>query len=224
MLTGWGLFMAALAVFLASHVIPVRPPMRLWLIARLGLRGYYIGYSLFSVLVLVWLIVAAGRAPYVQVLPSGPVWRWVPLLIMPVAIALVVAGAGGVNPLSFGAMGRRPFDPDDPGVLAVTRHPMLLALLLWSLAHLLANGDLAHVILFGLFAVFAFLGMVVIDRRRRRLLGPKVWQVLARKTAWLSLSGLVALRPSFAAMVLTAAIYVGLLLLHLPVIGVSPLP
>lgn len=221
---GWGVFMAALAVFIASHVIPVRPPVRPWLVARMGVRGYYIGYSLLSVAILVWLIVAAGRAPYVQVLPAWPIWRWVPLLAMPVAIALVVAGAGRVNPLSFGGMGRRPFDPDDPGVLAVTRHPMLVALLLWSLAHLLANGDLAHVILFGLFAAFAFMGMALIDRRKQRVLGPKAWEALARNTSWFSPSGVAALRPGMGATLAVVAIYVALLLLHPPVIGMSPLP
>lgn len=221
---GWGVFVAALAVFLASHVIPVRPPVRPWLVARMGVRGYYAGYSLLSIAILVWLIVAAGRAPYVQVLPAWPVWRWVPLLAMPLVVALVVAGAARVNPLSFGGMGRRPFDPDDPGVLAVTRHPMLIALLLWSLAHLLANGDLAHVILFGLFAIFAVLGMALIDRRKRRTLGQEAWQALARNTAWFSLRGLAALRPNIAGILVTLAIYVALLALHPPVIGVSPLP
>ena len=42
-------------------------------------------------------------------------------------------------------------------IRAVLRHPMLLGLLVWALAHLAANGDLASVVLFGGFAAFTVL-------------------------------------------------------------------
>lgn len=222
--SGWAEFSMALVVFLLSHMIPVRPPMRPMLIRLLGLRGYFLGYSVLSVLVLVWLIVAAGRAPYVVVIPPLDIFRWVPLIVMPVVCVLAVAGMSIANPLSFGGMGRGAFDPARPGILAVSRHPLLLALLLWSLAHLLANGDLAHVLLFGLFAGFAGIGMALIDRRKRREFGPEPWQEMAQSTARLSVSGLVRLRLRLWQLVVIAGVYVSLLLAHLPVIGVSPLP
>ena len=164
----WWEFLTALLVFLLSHAIPVRPPVRPWLVARLGLRGYFAAYSLLSIAVLAWLIVAAGRAPYVQVIPPLPLLRWVPLIAMYPVCVLIVGGMWRRNPLSFGGIGPGAFDPQAPGLLAMTRHPLLAALMLWSLAHLLANGDLAHVVLFGLFAGFAAMGMGLIDRRKRR--------------------------------------------------------
>ena len=69
---GWGAFIAALAVFFLSHAIPVRPRVRARLVSVLGERGYLAGYSVLSILVLGWVIVAAGRAPYVGVLPPEP--------------------------------------------------------------------------------------------------------------------------------------------------------
>lgn len=223
-MSGWGGFIAALAAFLLSHAVPVRPPVRPWLVARLGLRGYIAAYSALSLGLLWWLIVEAARAPYVEVIPPLQLFRWVPVLVMPVVCLLAVAGIGVDNPLSFGGMGRRPFDPERPGVLGVSRHPLPLALVLWALAHLLANGDLAHVILFGLFAVFAGAGMAMIDRRRQREMGRDRWHEMARNTAWLSLAGLSGLRLSALQVAAAAAGYVALIVLHPVVIGVSPLP
>lgn len=223
-MTGWAEFAAALATFFLSHAIPVRSPLRPWLVARLGMRGYLVGYSLVSLAVLAWLIGAAGRAPHVAVIPPLDLLRWLPVLVMPLVCWLVVAGLAVDNPLSIGGPGRGARNPARRGVLALTRHPLLLALALWALAHLLANGDLAHVILFGLMAGFAALGMGLIDRRKRRQMGDAAWTRAAAGTARLSLAGMRHLRPSAGQLGLALALYAGLWLLHAPVIGVSSWP
>lgn len=51
------------------------------------------------------------------------------------------------------------------------------ALALWAMGHNLPNGDLAHALMFGGFAAFALLGMLMIERRRRRTMGAN-WQRL----------------------------------------------
>jgi len=219
-MSGWGEFTAALTLFLLSHVIPVRPPVRPLLVRVFGLRGYLVGYSVISILLLFWLIVAASRAPYVQVIPPFEVLRWAPLVAMPIAILLAVQGMAIANPLSFGGTDKHPFDPNRPGILVLTRHPVLLAIILWAGAHLLANGDLAHVVLFGLFGLFPFISMLLIDRRKKRLLGAE-WQILARNTAFLSWH---VFRPGLWPLLGSAVLFLVLLLLHQPIIGVSPLP
>jgi uncharacterized membrane protein len=165
---GWGEYVAAFAAFFLTHAIPIRPPVRPWLQARLGRAGFGLAYSALSLGVLAWLIGAAGRAPYV------PVWHWapwqnhVPLAVMlPVFLILALAVARP-NPFSFGGARNDRFDPDRPGIVALTRHPLLLALVLWAAVHVVPNGDLAHVILFGTFAAFALLGGRLVDRRKRR--------------------------------------------------------
>ncbi|MGI3213458.1 NnrU family protein, partial [Roseovarius tibetensis] len=60
---GWVEFAAAYTVFFLSHAIPVRPPVRPWLQARLGRAGFTAAYSALSLAVLAWLIAAAARAP-----------------------------------------------------------------------------------------------------------------------------------------------------------------
>ncbi len=222
-MNGWLEFFCALVVFLLSHVIPVRPPVRPWLVRHLGLRWYYLGYSLLSVILLVWLILAAGRAPYVEVIPPYEALRWLPMIVMPVVCLLAAQGVGIANPLSFGGMGKGPFDPSRPGVLAFTRHPLLLAILLWAFAHLLANGDLAHVILFGMFALFAALSVGLIDRRKQRQAGAE-WNTMAQNTARFSWRGLLRLRPCIWTWLGTGVLLAVLLALHAPIIGVSPFP
>lgn len=214
-MAGWGEYLAVWAVFLLSHSIPVRPPARPWLVARLGPRGFGLAYSVLSLAVLGWMFMAAARAPHVT-LWAEPAWgQWVVLAAMVVSALVLALGLGVPNPLSFGGAGNARFDPDRPGPVALIRHPVLVALLVWSAAHLLVNGDLAHVLLFGGFAGFAVLGMRLIDRRRQREMGPAAWSgVVARMkqagpgwpaSAWLRALGglgavlvLVVLHPWFA--------------------------
>lgn len=217
-MSSWVEFMGALLAFFLSHAIPVRPPVRAWFVARLGLKGYVVGYSLLSTLLLVWTVTAALRAPHVPLLPAWDIWRWVPVVVMAPVCLLVVAGMRVQNPFSFGGFGRVPFDPDRPGVLAITRHPLLLALGLWAGAHALANGDLAMMILFGLFAGFAALGMTMVDRRKARQMPD--WSRCARNTARFALR---PWWPGFSTVLLAAALYVALLALHPVVIGMPVL-
>lgn len=217
----WFEFIAALTVFMVSHMFPVRPPLRPWLIVRLGRPGYFILYSVLSLLVLGWLIIAAERAPYIAVLPQWELFRWAPIVVMPLACLIAVGGMMGQNPLGFGGLGTRPFDAAAPGMLAVSRHPLLAAMALWAGAHLLANGDLAHVVLFGLSAGFAVMGMALIDRRKQRQLGQGEWQRQAGGTGGLNL-----MRMPFQPVPLAVAmaVFLMLILLHEPVIGYAPLP
>jgi uncharacterized membrane protein len=222
MLTGWLEFVAAFFVFFLSHSLPVRPPLKPWLQARLGRVGFTLFYSLLSLAVLAWLIGAAGRAPFV------PLWGWSPwqnhvtlALMLPVCLLLAMALARP-NPFSFGGAGNARFDPVRPDIVRLTRHPLLVALALWAGAHLLPNGDLAHALLFGTFATFAALGGRIIDRRKRRDMGADWHRLIAamqaappRPASWLA----TAIRA-----VLGLLLYATLIWLHPHLFGVSPLP
>jgi uncharacterized membrane protein len=167
----WAEFSIALAAFLGSHVIPAR--FRAPLIARFGKRAYVIGYSILSLALLYWLIVASGRAPYVELWPQEPWMRWLVNLAMPVAVlAAAVAGMAG----------------------------LMAGFALWAGAHLVANGDLAHGILFGLMLIYALFGLGICLRRG------------------------VALRLAWPRLLAAAVIWAALFHLHPLVIGVSPLP
>ncbi|WP_114966952.1 NnrU family protein [Alkalilacustris brevis] len=229
-MTGWAEFAVALLLFLAAHVLPARPRIKALVVARIGAAGFGVVYSLLSLGLLAWLIVAAGRAPYVLLWSYAPWQAWVPVLAMGPACLLLAFGIGTPNPFSFGGRADG-FDPARPGIAGVTRHPVLLALALWAGAHMLPNGNLAHVILFGLFAGFALFGMVMIDRRKQREWGQARWHELARATSLWPGAALFTgrWRPSglhlLAVRLVTALVlYLALFHLHRPVIGVAPHP
>ncbi|CAK0766055.1 NnrU family protein [uncultured Gammaproteobacteria bacterium] len=226
-----GEFWLALALFLAAHSIPAAPGLRRWLVAVLGERLYLGLYSLLSLALLVWLIAAAVKAPVVPLWPVLDWAPWVPVLVMPLAAVLMVSGLTAPNPLSVSFALGVPFDPERPGIVAVTRHPVLWGFGLWAAAHILPNGTLTKVIMFGLFAAFAFAGMALVDFKQRLRLGAEAWRRLAAPTAIVPFAAVVAGRirlrgPGLEGWRIALALlgYGALLALHLPVIGRWPLP
>ncbi len=219
----WAEFAFAFAIFFASHSIPVRPPVKPWLVQRLGATGFSLLYSALSLAVLAWLILAAGRAPFVQIWPWAPWQSQVTLVLMLPACLLLAASVARPNPFSFGGRANETFDPAHPGVVRWTRHPLLAALALWAVAHIVPNGDLAHLILFGSFAAFAVLGGRLVDRRKRREMG-EAWQAL---TARVGQTPFIPRPASYPVAVIRLAaglgLFLGLLWLHPMILGVDPL-
>ena len=218
-------FAAAYLVFLLSHAVPARPVVRARLVAELGRWGFTAVYSIVSALTLLWLFAAAGRAPYVHLWGTTSWQLWVPILLMPFACLFVVFGIGVPNPLSFGGLNAERFDPSRPGIVGLTRHPILWALALWGLAHVVPNGDLINLALFGGMFLFAIVGMLAIDRRRRSALGVEEWSRLTTNAPLIPFSsGLRGWRLSPVRSLLAVLVFAALLMLHRAVIGVSPLP
>jgi len=227
----WTEFAIAFGIFLLSHVIPARPGIRSRLRNILGEGGFLAAYCAVSVVLLGWLIVAAGRAPYVPLWDFAPWQMWVPNLLMPLACLLVAFGTAAPNPLSFGGRATEQFNADRPGIAGVSRHPLLLGLLLWAAGHIVPNGDLAHVILFGTFVAFSVIGMWMIDLRRQRTMGRSAWNACAARTSLWPGAALFGgrWRPSLRRidpmrLGIAVLLWATLLGLHGTVISVSPLP
>jgi uncharacterized membrane protein len=150
---------------------------------------------------------------------------------MPLACLLAAFGAAVPNPFSIGGLGNDRFNPDRPGIAGVTRHPLLWAPTLWALAHLLPNGDLAHVVLFGLLAGFGLIGMYALDKRRQREWGLAEWSRLAARTSFIPFMSKemfnreTTLAPAdWLRLAGAAGLYLALFHAHEPVIGFSPIP
>ncbi|GGD29827.1 NnrU family protein [Sinisalibacter lacisalsi] len=174
----WAGFAAVFAAFFLTHSIPVRPGVKSRLTAAFGARGFGVGYSILSLAMLTLLIWSAGEAPYVQLWPQMSWQRHVTHLGMLTVCLLLALSIARPNPFSFGGSGNDRYDPTRPGITRWTRHPILAALALWAGVHLVPNGDLAHVILFGVLGLFAIAGRGLIDRRKRRVLGEARWRAL----------------------------------------------
>lgn len=210
----------AVAIFLFSHSLTNRPGFRARAEAVMGGKtGFTIAYSLLSLVLLAWIIAAYAAAPTLVLWGQQPWMRWVPVLAMGPACLLLVVGMASPNPFSIGPGGKG-FDPARPGMLRLTRHPMLWGLALWAGAHIIPNGDVAALMVFVPLLALALAGPAVLDRKRRRSLPD--WDRLAAATnrpSWSMLREIGPWRVIFAML-----FYKALLLAHEPVIGVSPLP
>ncbi len=132
-----------LIVFLAPHLLR-ELGLRQQLRTRLGSEGAYKGlYSIVSLVGLLLIIYGKSIAPFNMIYTPEFSQRWISHLVMLPAIVLVTLGN---LPTSY---------------LAKTlRHPMLLGVLLWGVAHLWSNGDLASLLLFASFAIWALIKFV----------------------------------------------------------------
>jgi uncharacterized membrane protein len=170
------LVIAGLA-FGGSHVLLSSTRMRGSLRETLGEQGFLVVYSLVALVTLAWFVAAYAQAPVIPVWQPRPWMAWVPILVMPVAAILLVAGYTTRNPTAVGMERLARSDEPAPGILAVTRHPVMWAIGLWALAHLVPNGNAAALYFFGIFAALALGGTVLIDRKKRLALGSHWWRL-----------------------------------------------
>ena len=157
----------ATAAFLATHFI-ASTPLRGALVRGIGERAYLALYSLIAAGALGWMIWAYNRAPL------EPMWvglRWLPAVVMPFSFILLACGLLARNPTLIGA--NKLLSNPDParGIIRITRHPVMWAIMLWSLAHLLARGERMASVFFGGFLALAALGALLLDQRKARTLG-----------------------------------------------------
>ena len=220
----WLPFAAVFGIFFLTHSLPVRPKVKSRLVSMLGPRGFTFVYSISSLGMVIWLVAAAGNAPFVLLWDQAPWQRYTIFFGMLLVCLLFALTIGRPNPFSFGGFHDERFDPHRPGLIRWISHPMLLALAGWSALHVLPNGDLAHTILFGVFAVFALAGMAIVDRRKQRLLGKLEWVSLRQTVASAPLFPMQTSWTEFWLRVGAGAFgFILLLILHPVVLGVSPL-
>lgn len=221
--------------FVGGHIALSSAALRPRLIEHLGENGFRIVYAAVALVTLVWLMRAAGAAPHIALWPEMAWARWVPILVMPFALVLLVAGLTTPSPTAMGGAARG----DDAtglagagltGILAVTRHPVMWAIALWAIAHIPPNGDAARVVMFAAFAALALGGMAHIDHRRAAAMGA-AWGPIALTTSVLPFAALASGRARFAWRALGAwrvlaglALYVALFLGHSWIAGVPVLP
>jgi uncharacterized membrane protein len=190
------LLVVSIILFLGVHLIrALAPGFRLSMIERLGRPGWIVIQSIASIVTLVLLVYAFSIARYeTTVLYSPPAWAsHITLTLMLIACICLVAG---LLPAGY--------------ILTKTKHPVILAIKIWALAHLLANGDSAGVLLFASFLAYGVIMRISLKRRAR--------------------AGEIVPKPFVSAKYDAAAVVLGIVLwgaiiwkLHEWLIGVSPL-
>lgn len=185
----------AAAVFLAAHYVS-STPLRGRLVRLLGSNGYLLLYSAIAFAALGGMVWAYYRAPFIG-LWHVPALRYVPLVVMPVALILVACGLLTPNPAMVGAERLLRAAKPARGILRVTRHPLMWGIALWAASHIAARGDVAAIVFFGSFLLLAVTGTVLIDRRKRAALGAD-WMRYGASTSNLPFGAIVAGRNSFS--------------------------
>lgn len=149
-------FFPGLVLFLGIHSVRiVADGWRTSAISRLGYypwKGVYAMASLAGFVLLVW---GYGQARYESVvLYTPPLFtHYVAALLMLISLVLVAAAYVPRNHIK-----------------AVLGHPMYAGIKVWAFAHLISNGRLVDVVLFGTFLLWAIAGFMV-SRRRDRAAG-----------------------------------------------------
>lgn len=142
-----------LVVFFGTHCVSiVNRPWRDRIAARIGdgpWRGMYSLVAIVGFVLMIWGYSVARQAPTMLYVP--PSWlRDVSLLLMVPVFPLLLAAY---------LPGR---------IQGAVKHPMLLAVMIWAVAHLLSNGSLADLLLFGAFLIWAGVDRVSATRRGQR--------------------------------------------------------
>ncbi len=216
------------AVFWLGLHFVVAGPLRWLLIDKLGERLFRGIFSLLSLAGLVWFVVAYRMAPFVPLWPTNPAFGWLAFVLLFVGFLLTVVGIGPTNATETNAPRMIADKLPVYGITRVTRHPRLCGLSLWAIAHMLVNGHLAALIMFGALLVTALNGMVSIDRKRRRTLGP-LWDEFEKQTSLVPFAAILSGRTRFELaefqvwqVALAVALFASVVWLH-GIIGPSPL-
>lgn len=182
------LLILGVLLFTLIHWFPaLMPEQRSGLLARLG--NPYKGLFALGIVASIVLIVLGWRSTVANPVYDTPAWgRHVPFALMPIAIWLLSSTHSRAR------------------IRRVIRHPMLLGVLVWAVAHLLANGDIRSVILFGGMAVWAIGSIVLINRRDGAWVKPDIAATVA---------------SDIRSVVIVLVVYAALMALHKHFAGVA---
>ena len=144
------IMIVGLVLFLGIHTLTTMRQARARAIARLGDGGYKIFYAVVSVVglaLIAWGFSLYRATGWIKVWYPPTAMRHIALALMLPAVILLVASY---------IRGR---------IFTTLKHPMLTAVKLWALVHLMANGDLGSIILFGSILAWAVYDRISLKRR-----------------------------------------------------------
>lgn len=173
-----GLF-AAFILFVALHSVPAIPAVRTRIVNTVGRPVYFAGYSTVSTALLVWLFYEALNTDYIELWETAAWQVTATFVLAPLGLFFVIAGLVSPNPFS---VSLRQEGLSQGAIVNITRHPVLWGFVFWAAGHVLPNGDLRSLILFGGFAVFAVGGLAMTERRARARLRAE-WPAITKGSA-----------------------------------------
>ncbi len=224
-----GSLIAAAAFFVGIHWFVAGTEVRWKIAGKIGEEAFQSLFALFSLGGIIWLVQAYRYAGYVELWGQLVALRPLALVLMLIAFFFVVLAFTSQNPTAVrGGAVLKELEPAR-GIQRITRHPFLWGVLIWSLTHLVLNGDLASVLFFGAFLLLTLRGPASIDKKRARIFGTD-WQRFAAVTSNVPFQAIIERRNSFKIaelgwwrLILVLALYGFFLHTHQTFFGVSPL-
>ncbi|MCW8878147.1 MAG: NnrU family protein [Kangiellaceae bacterium] len=143
-----GLLIAGLFVWCFTHLVPgLMPGIKSIMVEKLGENGYKGAFSLAMLGAIVLIVFGWKSTEPVFLYHLGPIVHKFALLLMVVSVYLIVVAQ---------MTGR---------VKRVIRHPQLTGVAVWAIAHLLMNGDLRSLVLFGAILLWCIVEIALINKR-----------------------------------------------------------
>lgn len=143
------LFILGLIIFFGAHLFtPLMRGAREGLVKRLGPGGYKGLYSIVSAIGLGLIIVGWPKADRTVLYVSNYYFVYVAYALTLIAMILLAA--------AYLPKGK---------IAAAVKHPMLAGVKVWAFAHLLVNGDVRSVLLFGSFLAYGVIDRIMVKRR-----------------------------------------------------------
>lgn len=182
---------AGILLWMIVHLSPaLMPGFRRALIDKLG-EGPYKGLFALDIVIAIVLIVIGWRSTAPEIVYLPPAWGHSASLVLMV-VSVYLLGAANMK----------------TAIKRFIRHPQLTGVVVWSIAHLLSNGDVRSVILFGGLGIWALVEIPLISRREGAWVKPEA----------------PPLTVELRGVVIAAIVYVVLVFLHPYFAGVSPMP
>ncbi len=185
------LLISGISLFIVAHLsLGLAPGIKNGIISATSEKVWR---GLFSVIALtaIVMIVLGWRSTSVEYAYVPPHWtRHVTMLLMLIAFILIGASSGKTI------------------IQRMVRHPMMTGVFIWAIAHLFANGETRSVLLFGSFAVWIVLQMILVNKREGEWIKPEP----------------APMTRTLRNMIISIVIYLALFSLHKYFAGVSLMP
>ena len=147
------LFILGLILFFGIHMLPFYPEYRTQLIEKLDSDifdvevMYKIIFSVISLLGLIFVGIGKGSMEFIGLWDAPTFFRYIAVVLIPVSFVLIVAA----------------YMPNN--INRHVPHPMLTGVIIWGVTHMLVNGDVVSLILFGSFVAYSVVAIKLANRR-----------------------------------------------------------
>lgn len=148
------LFILGLIMFFGIHMLPFYPEYRALVIEKIdndridGEGLYKVIFAVISLLGLIFIGIGKGSMEFIGLWSTPTFFRYISVVLIPVSFILMVAA----------------YTPNN--IKRYVPHPMLTGVIIWGATHMMVNGDVAAIILFGSFVIYSVVAIKLANRRQ----------------------------------------------------------